>query len=295
MKNRPESTPSPEQAEKTPQVVLHLFRHAEAERDPNKSNNAFELSETGRKQAFEKGKVDGAKNLKQSVAFGSPRKRAQQTASYIMAGKNFDSITGDETLEELKEKIDQDLKVGSKIGIDPRLDFHLDKNTPFGQEAYKAVFIDKDYLKFLVNRSDALAIETNDKLASTYSRQAGAIAEIIKKYIEVSGQWDKLVKKGEYEDSKLERFLGSHGGVVESFLLKVIEKTKGIGERNRLLSIMPHQFEYTEGINITIENRGQTIHVLFKKESADNPKENFIFDEDISLKIIEEIIEENHA
>lgn len=295
MKKRFESNLSPEQAEKAPQVVLHLFRHAEAERNPNKPNNFFELSETGRKQAFKKGKVDGAENLKQSVAFGSPRKRAQQTASFAMSGKSLDSITGTDTLEELKEKIDQNLKVGSKIGIDPRLDFHLDKNTPFGEQAYKAVFIDKDYLKFLVNRSDELAIETSDKQASTYSRQAGAIAEIIKKYVAVSGQWDKLVKKGKYEDSKLERFLGSHGGVVESFLLKVIEKTKGIRERDRLLNIMPHQFEYTEGIKITIKNRGQTIHVLFKKENANNPKENFIFDEDISLEIIDEIIKESHV
>lgn len=295
MKNRLESNLDPEQKEKTAQVVLHLFLHAEAERDPNKSNQSFELSETGRKQAFEKGKIDGADNLKQSVAFGSPRKRAQQTASFAMSGKSLDSITGAETLEELKEKIDQNLKVGSKIGIDPRLDFHLDKNSPFGQEAYKAVFINKDYLKFLVNRSDVLAIETNDKLASTYSRQAGAIAEIVKKYIAVSGQWDKLTEKGKYEDSKLERFLGSHGGVVESFLLKVIEKTKGIGERDRLLGIMPHQFEYAEGINITIENRAQTIHVLFKKGNTSNPKESFIFDEDITLEIIDEIIKESHV
>ena len=67
-------------------------------------------------------------DLNQAVAFGSPRKRAQQTSAYAMAGKSLDTITGSESLEELKEKIDKDLKVGSKIGSDPRLDFYLDKN-----------------------------------------------------------------------------------------------------------------------------------------------------------------------
>jgi hypothetical protein len=41
--------------------------------------------------------------------------------------------------------------------------------------------------------------------------------------------------------------LGSHGGVTESFLLKVIEKIKGVAERDRFVSIIGNQFDFLEG------------------------------------------------
>jgi hypothetical protein len=295
MNNKFETNSGQEYLEKMSEVKLHFFRHGEAERDPNKTNQAFDLSGEGRKQGMEKSNmIGGERNLDQSVAFGSPRKRAQQTAGLAMAGGFFDSVTGNESLEELQEKIDKDIKVGSKIGIDSRLDFHLDKNTPFGREAYEAVFTNHDYLKFLVNRSDQLAIETNDEKASTYSRHARDMAEIVEKYVKVGKQWNKLVASGKYADNKLERFLGTHGGVAESFLLKVIEKTKGIEERNKLLELMPHQFDYAEGLDITLVDKGsdQLIRVSFKKEDKNDSKKNFIFDEEVPLKIIEDIAKE---
>lgn len=295
MINKLEINTSLEKLEKESEVMLHFFRHAEQLKDPNKTNQAFELSEAGRKQAMDKsGAIGGERNLKQTMAFGSPRKRAQQTAGLAMAGGFVDSITGTESLEELKGKIDKDIKVGSKIGVDPRLDFHLDKNTPFGREAYEAVFVNYDYMKFLVNRSDKLAVETNDPKASTYSRHARDISQVVKKYAGVGKQWNKFVESGKYQDPKLERFLGTHGGDAESFLLKVIEKVKGIEERNRLLDLMPHQFDYTEGLDVTLTNRGseQILHISFKKEDKDNPEKSFVFDEDVPLEIIDDIIKE---
>ena len=295
MKNKLEINTSPEQSEKASEVTLHLFRHAEQLKDPNKTNQAFELTEAGRKQAMEKsGATGGERNLKQTMAFGSPRKRAQQTAGFAMAGGFIDSITGTESLEELKGKIDKDIKVGSKIGVDPRLDFHLDKNTPFGREAYEAVFVKYNYVQFLVNRSDELAVETNDPKASTYSRHARDVAQIVKKYAGVGNQWTTLVEGGKYQDPKLERFLGTHGGDAESFLLKVIERVKGVEERNRLLDLMPHQFDYTEGFDVTLTNQGseQKLHILFKKEDKNSPEKSFVFDEDVPLEIVDDIIEE---
>ena len=235
-----ESPVSPEKKERGSKVTLHFFRHGEQLKDPSKTNQAFELTEKGREQAIKKSDtISGERNLRQTVAFGSPRKRAQQTAAFAMVGKNkFDDITGTESLEELKIKFDKDIKVGSKIGVDPRLDFYLNKDTPFGREAYEANFTNYNYLQFLVNRSDRLAIQYNDQKASTYSRQAGAVAEIVKKYITVSHRWNELVESGKYQDPKLERFLGSHGGVTESFLLKVIEKIKGVEERDRLIALI---------------------------------------------------------
>lgn len=297
MENEFEMGRSPEEPKKESRVSLHFFRHGEAERDPSKTNQEFELTEEGRKQAIKKSSaVSGAgeRNLEQSVAFGSPRWRAKQTAAFAMTSELPGVINGTESLEELQEKIDQDIKVGTKIGVDPRLDFHLDKNTPFGREAYKAVFENKNYMKFLVNRSDELAIETGDQEASTYSSQAKQVAEIIKKYVSVGKQWDKLVQNDTYEDPKLERFLGTHGGVAESFLLKVVEMTKGAEERDRLLELMPHQFDYTEGFDITLTNQGQeqVLHISFKKEDKESPEKNFVFDQDVPLGVIDEIIKD---
>jgi hypothetical protein len=294
MKNYFETYQHPEQKDRSSQVLLHFFRHAEPERDPSKPNAAFELTKEGQRQAVEKGKAVGPKNIKQSVAFGSPRKRAQHTSGLVMASELLEIENTPSSLESLKEGLNSGLKVGEKIGVEPKLNFYLDPNTPFGKKASEAIFTNKNYLKFLVEESDTLADELNDRMASTYSRQASDTAEIVKKYLSVSFQWDKLVKAGKYEDVKLERFLGSHGGVTESFLLKVIEKTKGPHERNRLVQIMPNQFEYTEGFEVSINQEGpkQTLHIAFRKENKDNPEQNFIFDEDVPLKILDEVINE---
>ena len=275
-------------------IILHFFRHAEPERDPQKTNNEFELSDTGRTQAVEKSQEMHSDNLDQSVAFGSPRRRAQQTAGFVMGAESVDSIRGDESLEQLREKLDGKLKVGSKIGIDPKLDFHLDKNTPFGEKAYDAVFNKENYMQFLVEESDKLAEELNDEKASTYSRQASNIAQIVKKYIKVGTTWDKLVTSGKYKNPELVRFLGSHGGVVESFLLKIIEKTKGVQERDRLLKLIPHQFEYVEGLDITITTKGSEhfLHISFRK-NGEGDQEDYVFDEDVPIEVIDQIIMSN--
>ena len=290
MENIFEISVNPEQSEKVLKVVLHFFRHGEPERDPNKTNAEYELTESGRKQAIEKSKaIGGKRNLNQSAAIASPRKRTQETSAFAMTGGYLDTITGTESLEELKEKIHT-----GKIRVNPQLDFYLDKDTPFGHKAFEAIFTNKDYLRFLVEESDNLAKEEHDFNASTYSRQASNIAKIVKKHASVASRLSTSIKNNENKDLNFERFLGTHGGVVESFLLKVIEKVKGVEERNRLLDFMPNQFDYTEGIDITLANEGsnQTMHILFKKEDKKNREKNFVFDEDIPLTVIDDIIKE---
>ncbi|MBI2476104.1 MAG: histidine phosphatase family protein [Candidatus Taylorbacteria bacterium] len=287
-------TPASPEANEKARVLLHFFRHGEQFKDPTKSDPEYELSPTGREQGMKKAKaVNGKTNLRQTMAFGSPRKRAQQTASFAMAGEALDTIVGDESLSELKAKLNKDIPYGSKVMGDPRLDFFMDKNTPFGKEAFDAFAAKKQYLKFLAEDSDRLAGELRDKNGSTYSRQARGVAEILKKYLTVANQWDKLVKDGKYTDSKLERFLGSHGGVTESFLLKVIEKTKGVAERDKLIALMPNGFDYTEGFDITITNQGESkepvLHISYKKVNEKDPKLNFEFDEDVPLAVIQDI------
>jgi len=232
-------------------------------------------------------------NLDQAVAFGSARQRSAHTAALAMVGETVDTITGSESFAELKAKIDQDLKVGSKIAVDSKLDFNFDPESPFGIEAYQAIN-SGDYLKFLVNRSDELAAQEHDLEVSTYSRQAGNIAKIVKKYATVSGRWGELVASGKYQDPNLERFLGTHGGVAESFLFKVIAKTKGEAERDRLIDLLADQFDYTEGFEVSITNQGQTpqLHIKYQRINSQDPEKSYTFNQDIPLELVDEIIKE---
>lgn len=86
-------------------INLHFFRHGEKEKDPSKNDTDIELTETGKKQALGKSNL---KNINQAVAFGSPRLRAQETAGFVMAGRQKD-IIGEESLNELKKKVDKNL------------------------------------------------------------------------------------------------------------------------------------------------------------------------------------------
>ena len=99
-------------------------------------------------------------------------------------------------------------------------------------------------------------------------------------------------KTKNYSDT-LERFMGTHQTVPESFLAKVIEKTRGVEERDRFIELLDKKgFDYTEGFDLKILNTtgGPKIHISYKNEKD---KENlYIFDQEISEDVIDEIISE---
>lgn len=278
----------------TSREVLHMMRHDAKEKDPSKTDTTIRLTPEGRMHAHEL--ASSETNINQSVAFGSPRDRAQETAGHIMAGGQED-ITGQETLEELKAKLDQEFSEGgaSKIGVDPRLNFILDKGQPYADEVYK-YFDAGQYLEYVVNQSDQRAVELGDETNFTYSRSAKAVAEVVLKYLHIAPRWDKLANdpsKG-YSDT-LERFLGSHQGVFESFLAKVVEKTKGVEERDRFVIAVDKQgFGFSEGLEVEILSHGSeqiTLHLTYRKENQENPEKSFEFDEDIPVGLMQEIVQ----
>lgn len=234
-------------------IELHFFRHSLKEEnkkgDPLKDEDV-RISKEGRKLAIEKS-FEGV-NLSQSIAFGSPRIRTQETAIYMMSGKKED-ITGDETLEELKKKINKDLKFGSKIGVDSRLNFTDDIESPLGKIAFEA-YKNGNYIKFLVEESDKIAQETGDNTKSNYSARASQVAKIINKYLKILPRWQELVsdKKNNYEE-KLERFLGTHDSVPVTFLVKVLELIGDEKEKESFIEENSKGANYLEGLTVKLK------------------------------------------
>lgn len=275
-------------AEFRSKINLRFFRHDEKESDPQKSDHDIELTPKGRLHAKEQASET---NLAQSVAFGSPRRRTQETAGFIMAGQSED-ITGAESFGELKEKIDKDLGYGTKIAIDPKLNFDMEADNEYVKEAM-AAFKKGELMKFVVEKSDELAKETDDDRSSTYSRMAASIASIIKKYIGVAPRWDDLVNdEAKKYEPIMNRFFATHQGMQESFLAKVIELSKGVGERDRFIQAIKNKgFDYAEGFEaeiITKDTSEPVVHISFKKE-GETPESTFEFDEIVSIDILEKI------
>jgi hypothetical protein len=268
-----------------PKIFLHFFRHSEKEKAPGKSDKDIRLSPRGRELAKEKA-VDT--NLSQAVAFGSSRERTHETAFLVMAGED-DEITGEETLEELRTKIKKHVPVGSKIGVDERLNFFLDESTELGKKA-RAAFSGGEYLKFIVEQSDRLAKELDDKTNSTYGRQAAAVARIILKYVGIIPRWEKILQDDsakKYSDT-LERFFGSHQGVLESFLAKVIEITEGADRRDEFVAVLGNQgFDYVEGFNVEISQNEPMVHLSYSRPRPGG--EPFVLDQTLTRSQLQSI------
>lgn len=273
--------------EREPKIVLHFFRHSEKEKAPGKPDEKIRLSPRGRELAKQEA-VDT--NLLQAMAFGSSRDRTHETAFLKMAGQD-DEITGEETLEELRAKIKKHVPVGSKIGLDDRLNFFLDETTDFGKKA-RAAFNSGEYLKFMVEQSDKLAKGLDDKFNSTYSRQAANIAKVVLKYVGFMPRWKEILNDPDsikkYSSDTMERFMGSHQGVTESFLAKVIETTEGVDRRNEFVTALGNQgFDYVEGFNIEIGQNEPIIHLSYSRPRPEG--EPFVFNQTLTRSQLESI------
>lgn len=217
---------------------------------------------------------------------GGPRARTQETAVHVMLA-NEEEIDPSDSLKKIKEKISKNLKVGKKIIEDSRLDFNNDG--PIGKDLHRAKKEGR-VLVFLVEKSDKMAMEKNDAISSTYLRKAGNIAEIILRYSKVSDNILRIQEKSYNLNESirhLERYLSSHGGVLESFLAKAIEETQGKKERDKFVKNFPQGFENLRGFNIKIYKTMEGKKIIIKYLDRDGEKELRISD-DLLEKIISE-------
>lgn len=268
------------------EVRLNIFRHSKKENDPNRPNSELLLTLEGRELAHEKG-MRLNPDSRVAVAGASPMDRAAETAMLVMMA-NEDNIGAGDSLEDMNKKIVEEMRVGKKIYRDERLGFSLDG--PIHEEGMSAFKAGK-YMEWLVNDSDRQAIEKGDKISTTYLRQAGNISELVKRHQQVGNNFNHLVARKradniEFSDH-LERYLASHQAVVESFVAEVIKNQGGEAARAEFISNLKNGWAETEGISISIINKGekQTIKMIYPDK--DGPKEMEIKPETID-KIINE-------
>jgi hypothetical protein len=266
-------------------VILEFMRHSIREKDPSKANKNLRLTPEGRELADEKGeKLEAQPEV--SLAWGTSRERTQETSFRAMLP---DYIEKDQTLEEIEGMVAQEQKYGKKMIVDDRLNFDLSgpAGIPANEDFNNGKYLGSPYL---FEQSDLKAIETGDKISTTYLRQAGNVAEIVDRYIKVGNNFNRLASKiNKYEEfgNQLERYLGSHQGVVECFVAKVLENKFGVEKRREFQKGLGNGFKETEGIRLEIINRGaeQKITMTFRMGEKDETAE-------LDRNLVNEIIQE---
>ncbi len=308
MRKHPEMTP--EHVENEPKItsseVLHLNRHNE-KGDKAKGEDPEALSATGIANAFKRGRErdDVSEN---AIAFGSEvgpkgNERALHTALMDLAGAlDIEGVTGEEPLQELQQKINEHdgRTIGSRGTIDKRLGFTLND-----QEYRKGVLDamkEGKMLQYIIQESDAMVLRKNDLEDYSYTRSSGKVAEVVKKYVDASARWDELANDPEKDYGKvLERFIGSHAGIVDTFLLRLIEKLRGPEERDRLVKALDGGvgFKPGEGFEIHIDTlKGQNaprIRVQFERKGKDGESVAYSLDEEVPVEVLDELIADKNS
>lgn len=270
-------------------IILEFIRHGKRDKDDLRPDEEISLNQEGRQMSQEKGQILNPQ-ARVSRAWGSQLKRAQETALLVMLPEtNIDSDVNnfDELLIQ-KQGI-------KKLIIDKRLGYDLSGDS--GKESIEA-FKEKKYISHVIEKSDQLAIEMGDKISTTYTRHAANIAEIISRYSILGNNFNRLCskQKDKYGQSRyekfgdqLERYLGTHSGITEFFLAKIIEKINGIEKREEFINSLGGGFKETEGMRVEIINKGneQRILICYKIEGEDKELS-------ITKKILEEIIEDKN-
>lgn len=252
-------------------VILYFRRHGKKEKTlEGQADEQVPLTKEGRAQAVAVGKELGA-HPEVAVAFGSSRDRAQEIAARAMLA-NEESITEDMTLDELKTEIRGELGYGQKIMADSRLNF-VDEPGELKELTDKA-YGEKRTTDFMVHESDEVAKRTKDKKSSSYTRLAGQVAELVKKYAEIGNNFHRIVeedpeKYAEFQN-RLERFMGTHNTVSESFVAKVLEKQEGVEERERFLEKLgAFGFAEAQGFNLEVVNRSDAQEIKLTVKAGD--------------------------
>ena len=236
--------PSREREPKKFETLLHIFRHARKAGGNDVSHEedlAMPITEQGIEESQEAGakieRIPGA----WSLPVGTQRRRSGETAVYTEEPKSHDPWTS--ALEERRVWSDKRLDMPFIKGESPEADILIEAS---GRG---------EYLKKLFELYTEADGETKNETA--FGRQVYNIASLILRQTDVNR---KLAERTDYHDGKtdletpeaIERFMGTHGGITESFLIEFIRRTKGAAESEHFRKLFPQCFEYNEGMDVRI-------------------------------------------
>lgn len=256
-------------------IVVELFRHSLRENNPNIPNSENLLTPAGRELARERGREMNPR-VENSLAGASPMDRAAETALLVMLSNQEEIKTGD-SLAVLEEKIKESVPVGRKLYRDERLGFVVG-DSPVGVAEMQS-FKEGRYLEWLAKESDNQVLEYKDLATTSGLRQAGNIAELIERYKKLGNNFQRLMKdrkKQEQYGNNLERYLASHQGVAESFIMEVIKIQEGEQARDEFIKKFGNGWAETKGIHFEIVNSSEGQRVFASFEDANGPREIII-------------------
>lgn len=249
----------------TSQIRLEFLRHDQREPATKEQGDGDSLlTREGRRHAKEIGQIKSP-NPNIGLVYGSPRVRAQETAMrQLFAGEEW--LDESTSAPEMNKRIGSQLSYGKKVVVSDKLDFRTNVNPKFAEIYGKHYSVTKDTVPFLYYESDRLVRELKDAGDYSYTRLAANVADMIKKYIKVLPQWKKILENNseKYKGvNELQRFLGTHSTVCESFLLKIIEKTEGGDAAKKFIDDLPDKngIDFSDGISVVIVLKDEAVVV----------------------------------
>ncbi len=269
-----------------PTIRLEIFRHDQpAPAAPGEKDEQRRLTPQGREHAQQVGK-EKKPLVSMGLAYASPRDRAQETAyRQLLANESF---TGAEaSLDDLKAAVEKALPFGNKLIVSENLNYQVSHNPEFAK-AWGVAYNEGRLLAFLLEQSDAVARENNDLADYSYSRSAANVAEIVKKYVGIEPVWQRVYGQNEQKyqaNTEMQRFLGTHQSIGETFLLKVIEKTQGRDAALKFIEQLPNKngFDVSEGFSVNIAPSADEVKVTITYGSTSW---------DLTREVLDEIVQD---
>lgn len=244
-----------------PEIRLEFLRHDRREpATEEKPDEKSRLTAEGRKHATEMGKTKSP-SPETGFAYGSPRERTQEAAMrQLLANEGW--VSDETTLEEISDEIKKRLPYGKKLSVSEKLNYKTDANPKFAEVYNQHYSKTKDTVPFLYYDSDRLVKELGDADDYSYTRLAANAAEFVKKYITILPRWREILEKNPQKyagGSEMQRFLGTHSTIGESFLLKIIERTEGAEAARQFIEDLPDKngVDFSDGISIVLGFEGE--------------------------------------
>lgn len=201
----------------------------------------------------------------------------------ISVDQDFDSII------EQTQTVSDGKVVARKVVADNHLNFNSEG---IAGQMLENAYVKGETLTFLINESDQAVLDNKDKISTCLTRSAGDIADLVEKYIQISDNFDRVISNNpeKYQPFKnqLERYLGTHQCVGESFLAKILLKTSGQDAVNDFLTETNGAgFSETQGFDIEIEKGSYGEKILLSYDLGSGIKTI-----DFSTEMINELINE---